>query len=138
MTNQEMHDHVMGICAARDILVNWCKRPSQSHAVHEFEEIWIAPIRSRFSYATALHEVGHILGAHQQSRNLIVRERWAWNWARSNAREWSSAMESYAQSSLDGYQKQINAGRLPRELIPMSEVDQGFAELLRNGWKVRG
>ena len=118
MTKQEMHGHIIGICTDRDILVNWCKRPSQSHAVHEFEEIWIPPIKSRLHYATALHEIGHILGAHQQSRYLMVRERWAWKWARSNAREWTSAMESYARSSLDGYQKQIKAGRLPSELIP--------------------
>jgi hypothetical protein len=28
ITKQEMHDHVIGICTERGILVNWCKRLS--------------------------------------------------------------------------------------------------------------
>jgi hypothetical protein len=63
-------------------------------------EIWLAPIRSSISYATALHEFGHILGRHQKSRNELVRERWAWEWARRSALYWTPAMERHASKAL--------------------------------------
>jgi hypothetical protein len=45
MTPTEMHEHVMGICADREIAVRWCKRSHQSHAIYDLEEIVIAPIK---------------------------------------------------------------------------------------------
>jgi hypothetical protein len=55
---------------------------------------------SSLSYATALHEIGHWKGRYQRSRNVIVRERWAWQWARKNALIWTRAMERDATMSL--------------------------------------
>jgi hypothetical protein len=63
-------------------------------------EIWIPRIRSIVSYAVALHEIGHIRGRYQRSRSVMVRERWAWQWARENALSWSPAMERVAVKSL--------------------------------------
>jgi hypothetical protein len=97
----ELHQHVIGLCAKREISLGWCQRPSQAWAARgEFEEICIPPIKSRVSYATALHEIGHILGRHQQSRDAMVRERWAWQWAKANALIWTPAMDRYAGRSL--------------------------------------
>src|SRR5258708_39773715 len=62
-----------------------------------------APIKSGISYATALHEVGHILGRHQHSNSTMVRERWAWHWARVNALIWTPAMEQSARKALEWY-----------------------------------
>jgi hypothetical protein len=59
------------------------------------DEVRTSPIRSAISYATALHEIGHILGRYQDSRRSLVRERWAWQWARETLLahpRWSAAL----------------------------------------------
>ena len=56
--------HIVRLCHEHCITCRTdCKRPTQAWAVREFEEIHIVPVRSRLSYATALHEIGHVLGA---------------------------------------------------------------------------
>lgn len=96
----EMRSHVLGIAAKADLTVSWCRRPTSAWAAREIEEVQIAPIKSEISYCTALHELGHILGRHQQSRQLMVRERWAWKWARTNALAWTVRMEKNRGESL--------------------------------------
>jgi len=61
-------------------------------------------IWSAISYATALHEIGHILGRHQRSPDTLVRERWAWRWAKENALIWTPAMEKHCSVSLAWYE----------------------------------
>ena len=63
-------------------------------------EIRLPRIRSIVSYAIALHEIGHIRGRHQRSCSVMVRERWAWQWARENALSWLPAMERVAAKSI--------------------------------------
>jgi hypothetical protein len=106
---EDLRQHVRAICERRDISVYRCKRGRQAMALSEAEEITIPPIRSVLSYATAMHEIGHILGRHQTSRRVMVRERWAWNWARANALVWTPAMERQARNGLARY-----APRAPR------------------------
>lgn len=103
-TADEMHGHVLALCSQRDIVVTWCRRISQAHALNTCEEICIPPIKSAGSYAVALHEIGHVLGRHQGSAHLLVRERWAWQWARKNAMAWTPAMETQARRSLSWYE----------------------------------
>jgi hypothetical protein len=112
MTSEEMRERVMELCLDREITVTWCKRISRSYALNEWEEICITPVKSTISYAIALHEVGHILGRHQRSSYVLVRERWAWNWARQNARKWTPAMEAHAQKSFAWYEAQIKSAGL--------------------------
>ena len=63
------------------------------------DEVQIPPIRSDVTYAVALHEIGHNLGRHQNSRRSIVREVWAWRWARTNALIWTPRMWSGVATS---------------------------------------
>jgi hypothetical protein len=93
--------HITRLCHEHSIAC-WtdCKRPSRARAARELEEIHIAPVRSRLSYATALHEIGHVLGRHQTSRRSMVREVHAWQWARRHALVWTPAMERYAAEAL--------------------------------------
>src|SRR5258708_21169384 len=77
---EQMREHIMSLIKRHDIVVEWCRRPTQASAIHVAEEIRIAPIQSAISYATALHEIGHIVGQHQRSQNSMVREHWAWHW----------------------------------------------------------
>jgi len=87
-----MHRHVMAICHKHDITYSWSDRSGEAWAHHQSEQVHIPRIKSAISYAIALHEIGHILGRHQNSRISAVRERWAWTWARQNAIEWTLPM----------------------------------------------
>jgi antirestriction protein ArdC len=106
VTVADMWAHVQELASAHEISVctHWIKRCDRAYALREadggFDEIQIPPIRSTISYATALHEIGHILGQHQSSRHSLVRERWAWRWARENAIAWTPAMERSAALAL--------------------------------------
>ena len=99
-TIQDMHQHVMGLCSQHNIVFTWCCRPSQAWAAREIEEVYIPPVKSVISYATALHEIGHILGRFQRSGNSVIRERWAWQWAKRNALIWTPAMNWYAAAMM--------------------------------------
>ena len=99
-TVQNMHQHVLGLCCGHDIALSWCRRPTQAWASRDLDEIQIAPIKSAISYATALHELGHIFGRYQLSKRSIVRERGAWEWAKRNALVWTPAMDRHAKISL--------------------------------------
>jgi CRISPR/Cas system-associated endonuclease Cas3-HD len=99
----DMADHVERLCRSHEISIHWCQRSTQSYAVLEFYEITIAPIKSVVTYATALHEIGHILGRYQEGRDSMVRERWAWQWAKRNALIWTPRMARHADDSLQRY-----------------------------------
>jgi hypothetical protein len=110
MTRKEMHRHVMDLLERYDIIYSWCRHHTEARAVflcragEEFKEVQIPPIRSAISYATALHEIGHIKGRHQRSPDTLVRERWAWRWAKENALIWTPAMEKNCSVSLAWYE----------------------------------
>jgi hypothetical protein len=61
-TVAQMRAHVVRLCEANGIEINYAR-----HACAErgLREIWIRPVRSPHAYATALHEIGHILGRYQ-------------------------------------------------------------------------
>ncbi len=100
-TVEEMRQHIEKLSRKHDIVVGRVRRPAEAWSVREFEEICIPEIKSATSYATALHELGHILGRHQLSRKTMVRERWAWQWARKNALTWTPIMERDRCESLE-------------------------------------
>jgi antirestriction protein ArdC len=106
VTVADMHRHVEALATEHEIMVDtrWVKQADRAYALREadggVDEIQIPPIRSAISYATALHEIGHILGRHQSSRYSLVRERWAWRWARENAIAWTPVMERNAALAL--------------------------------------
>jgi hypothetical protein len=90
-----------------DVGVRWIERPDRARVLRapeshggEVVEIQIPRIRSSVSYSTALHEIGHAQGKYQRSRHEMVRERWAWEWARRNAIVWTDEMERHASKAL--------------------------------------
>jgi hypothetical protein len=100
-TVDEMRRHIGDLLDKHEIIFNIeCRRPSEAWAVCEFEEVSIPPIKSVLSYATALHEIGHIRGRYQTSRDMMVRESWAWRWAQQNALVWTPRMEEYRVNAL--------------------------------------
>jgi hypothetical protein len=83
-TVAQMRAHVVRICKVNGIEINCARR--EASADGWLREVWIRSVRSPRAYATALHEIGHILGRYQQMKfSVMVRERWAWQWARRNA-----------------------------------------------------
>jgi hypothetical protein len=109
MTDAELFNlRIEQLCRKHSIL--WrrdCSRQSQSRGVcdpaHDLAEIHTTPIRSAISYASALHEIGHALGRHRNSRRIMMREAWAWRWARAHAMVWTPAMERSRQKALAWY-----------------------------------
>jgi hypothetical protein len=109
-TVEAMRQHIIDLCDANDIWLHWFAHGDKdAYAIREVDseadghaanEIVVPPIKSPLSYATALHEIGHILGRNQNSRHQKTRERWAWQWARENALNWTPAMERYATGYL--------------------------------------
>jgi hypothetical protein len=91
ITIQAMKSHITELCAQHDIQIEWHER--EAWAARELELICIRPIRSAVTYTIALHEIGHILGRFQGSQLSIIRERWAWKWAKRNALVWTAVME---------------------------------------------
>jgi hypothetical protein len=101
VTVKAMSKHVTDLCSKHQIVCNYrCRRPSEAWSAREWEEICISPIKSSLSYATALHEIGHILGRHQLGSKSMVREHWAWKWAKSNALIWTPTMAQHAGAAL--------------------------------------
>ena len=105
-TVAQMRAHVVRVCKANGIGINYDRHASASY---ECREIWIRPLKSPRAYATAMHEIGPILGRYQMKRSVMVRERWAWRWARRNALQWTPAMEQYAERRLKSYADAIDA-----------------------------
>jgi hypothetical protein len=105
MLRAKLKQHILDICRQQEIQVEWRRSSRGGWAVHEFELISIPPIKSAITYAVALHEIGHVLGRHQRSRSRLVRERWAWDWARRHAITWTPAMERTMRRSLDRYEQ---------------------------------
>lgn len=88
--------------------IGWCTFPSgrgyTGLAIPELREIETPEIKGRLSYATALHEIGHIVGPYSHPRyKTMMKEIGAWKWARRNALIWSPGMEKHAQECLAWY-----------------------------------
>jgi len=111
VTVAQMRAHIWQLCEANGIEINFDRHASASylsdrnHGAVLAPEIWIRPVRSPRAYAVALHEIGHILGRYQLSRATLVRERWAWRWARRNALQWTPAMQRHADWCLESYKR---------------------------------
>jgi hypothetical protein len=111
-----MAAHIERLCEQNEIAVGFIRRSIRAQAATDLRLIQIAPIRSAISYATALHEIGHILGPLQWA-GVIKREEGAWRWAERNALIWTEAMEQHRQHAMAWYRREAkkrgdkNAGR---------------------------
>ena len=80
----------------------WVKRPSKAFALHECERNPLPHIRSQISYATALHEFGHIKGRHH-----AAEASWYASAGRGTGRDpmryLDPAMDAQRQKSLAWY-----------------------------------
>lgn len=105
--------HIARVCKIEDIEVNSHSRGGRAY--RRLRRIKIRPVKSAVTYAVGLHEIGHILGARQNS-TCLDREVGAWEWAREHAIEWTSAMNEKMQKCLQSYLRK--AERSPRMRKP--------------------
>ena len=109
---------------ADDLHVHWIDNRDAARAISDIDpvELYLPHIRSPEDYATALHELGHVCARYQKSSNVMTRERWAWDWARKKALDWTDAMESEAQASLQRYarSRQESVYGTPTRVFPIS------------------
>jgi hypothetical protein len=113
----EMINHVESLCRSHNIGLFWCVRSDRSYSMRALQEVMIAPIKSVVTYAVALHEIGHLRGRHQDSRRCMVRERWAWDWAKRNALVWTPRMVRCAAASYaDGHADVVDQNWQPDEV----------------------
>lgn len=121
---REMQRHAAKLCDENEI--TWHRSARNAWAIIESQEIFAPPIRGPVSYCVVMHELGHHLGRHNQSRHVMTRELWAWHWARANALLWTPTMERCAQSALAWYQPR--AARIDRRRASWATVAEQLSE----------
>jgi hypothetical protein len=98
----ELWSHIESLAEQHGIKIDTSRidRPVDAFAVPWCRAVCIPPLRSGTGYATALHELGHLLAPNQNLSELEC-ERAAWQWARDNAKWWTPAMEHCMTQSLE-------------------------------------
>lgn len=110
--------HIARICKIEDIAIE--SHSSGGRAYRRQRRIKIKAVKSAVTYAVALHEIGHILGPHQTGKNTrLDKEVGAWEWAQSNALEWTDAMSAKRAVCLLSYL--AKAARSPRMKQPAAD-----------------
>ncbi|HZS93238.1 MAG TPA: hypothetical protein VFA78_00435 [Chloroflexota bacterium] len=79
-TATELAAHVATLCAQHDVRVEWIERSKRAWAIRKHRAVRIYPVINQKRYATALHEIGHIVGRRQSGRR-IEQEWGAWEFA---------------------------------------------------------
>jgi hypothetical protein len=97
----EMRQHIQDLLDEHGIIHDGVRRGGW--AVFGADEVRFQPIKSAVTYATALHEIGHILGRHQLSKKVMVRKKAAWGWAEGNAIVWTPPMARKRDECLAWY-----------------------------------
>jgi hypothetical protein len=117
-----MRQHITSLLDRHEIIHQSNGR--KAFALFEAWEVQFPAVKSQISYATALHEIGHLLGPRRNSRRIMVRERDAWRWAKRNALQWTPTMERCARDSLDWYKRNVTESSTtkPTEEYPQPGV----------------
>ena len=100
MSASSMSQHIRLLCRNHSITLEHGRR-GRSWA--KTRRIRIPEVKTSVTYATALHELGHILG--YRSGRRLEKEVQAWEWAKANAETWTLAMQLKMQRSLGSYLK---------------------------------
>ena len=104
-----MKAHIEGLLVAFDTDRRFVRLTRQAKCVWACREVSIPEIKSPVSYASALHEIGHILARHGESRRCLVRERAAWQWAKAHALIWTESRKGAAFRASHGMARRAEA-----------------------------
>lgn len=107
MQTTEMADHIAALAAELGITVEG--HTTGGRAYQGSRKVKIRPVRSEITYAVALHEIGHIaIGNRSRAIGRLAEEAEAWEWARSNALEWTDRMSEKAEACVTSYVRSYN------------------------------
>jgi hypothetical protein len=104
MKREEMRRHIADLLKDYDIRHSRTQSGTAGAWTNAREVQNILPVKDEVSYATALHEIGHIRGRYQKSRFIVTRERWAWQWAKQQVSNWTPAMEKERRLRMAEYE----------------------------------
>lgn len=108
------HKHVKTLCRDNDIQWRFSFINSALLAQRQIR-LSFPIIITQTQYATALHEIGHLLGNRKfvgifelllmltPSPNTLYNEKEAWRWAEDNALVWTPKMERHKRYCLGTY-----------------------------------
>jgi hypothetical protein len=108
---------VLAICREQGIRAEFCATPAiNAYAFPTVNRVECAPIVTLESYASALHEVGHVLNQPPASaprvrttdgrRSVCVDgELLAWRWAVLHALDWTREMQAWLGDCLNTYRR---------------------------------
>lgn len=99
--------HIDALCEVNRIKIEFADK--DEFAVVDDRTIRIRPVRGDLSYASAMHEIGHILG-RWKNRPTMIEETGAWLWAEKNAISWTDPMRELVARSLKSYHSTRRAG----------------------------
>jgi hypothetical protein len=91
-------------------------------------EIRIPPIEDERTYATALHELGHVRTWERTVPDRIARETSAWVWAYGAALHWTHVSEIHMATCLASYLESKEHATHPRTIVAAEQ----FIRLRRN------
>lgn len=93
-------EHISQLAHAAQVTVQY-RDGAAGRAWRRTKTVRLSPVRSSVTYAVALHELGHVLGAH--SGNRLDKEWHAWQWARQHALVWDDRMTDKERRALASY-----------------------------------
>jgi hypothetical protein len=122
----EMFIHVAELAAENDIVIRFDNNLATAYwARPRMRMISTRPIRNTGYYVSALHELGHILGTHQEpDASRYHSEIAAWRWAWENALLWTETADRIMHRALRGYYTDVEASCLPQKLHEFMEQDR--------------
>lgn len=101
-------EHIETLILEYGITVDW-RDKTRAMSWRKERKIRISFVKGPASYATALHEIGHVVGPQRGRR--IDEEAQAWRWAEQNALEWTEPMIKTAARAVASYLKAAEEGR---------------------------
>lgn len=93
-------NHISTLLAEYGIAVDWRER-TNARSWRKTRRVRLEIVRGASTYATALHEIGHVVGPQRGRR--LDKEAQAWRWAEAHAIEWTDAMERLAARCIESY-----------------------------------
>jgi hypothetical protein len=111
----DMANHFAELCAEHEIVVRFTLAAPEDGAYsanHMQRRVTTRPIRNTGFYVSALHEIGHIVGPHQDKSRLWA-EWGAWIWAKENAIVWTDTAWRVTRGALTSYSNAFGAETMP-------------------------
>ncbi len=112
MTPEEMSEHVAELCAKHNVRNNIIADCNPGAYV-PIRLIHTNPIESEIDYATALHELGHVVCCHAYFQTRAWKEVLAWTWAKTEARIWTLGLERFMDWCLHTHQSKMTVDIWP-------------------------